>query len=278
MPQFVHPVATTQGTLEQQLSTLWELLGSNRVGEAAAQGTRAILKRQGDRALVVRDMVLLPGAPDTEYTPRAAAIGLKNDHALLFDADRLTWLAFWQRGFLSRTKSGRLWEWHPEGDRLWVADHRQPPVVLVDKTGALLPTAVRGRFGHFAELDFGDTEVTLVYALNPPRLPAISPVEVTETVRPTPDGWERRVHVGGKDLPGGLQPAVVVQTPRSAAAPDPLTFTWQAGADRVTLRVSGARNIGATLSDDPSAHLFLLDLTTTDSRDARISLSVEGGR
>jgi hypothetical protein len=277
MPQFVHPVATTQGTLEEQLSVLWELLGSTRVAEAAAQGTRAILKRQGDRALVVRDMILLPGAPDTEYTPRGVAIGLKNDHALLFDTDRLTWLAFWHRGFLSRTKSGRLWEWHPEGDRLWVADHRQPPVVLVAENGALLPVAVRGRFGHFAELGFAGTDVMLQYALNAPGLPAISPVEVSETVRPTADGWERRVHVAGKELPAGLQPALVVQAPLSAARPDASTFTWKAGGAQVTLRVSGARNSGATLPDDPTAHLFVLEPSTTDHGGARLQLSVAGG-
>src|SRR4029077_3474889 len=102
-------------------------------------------------------------------TPRAVAIGLKNDHALLFDTDRLTWLAAWHRGFLSRTKSGRLWEWHPEGARLWLAARRQPPLVFVDSTGkAVLPGAVRDRFGRFDELDFDGSDVRLTYELNAP--------------------------------------------------------------------------------------------------------------
>jgi mono/diheme cytochrome c family protein len=280
MPQFLQPVATISGTLDEQLSTLWELLGSTRVAEAAAQGTREILKRQGERALVVRDMVLLPGAPETEYTPRGVAVGLKNDHALLFDTDRLTWLAFWHRGFLSRTKSGRLWEWHPEGDRLWVAASRQPPVVLVNPTGALVPAAVRGRFGHFAELDFAGSDVRLLYALNPPQALALAPLEVAETIRPTQDGWERLVRVETRGLPAGLQPALVVQTPSAAvgAGADRSTFTWKAGADRVRLHVTGARDTRATLPGDATAHLFLLAPATLDNGSARLRLSVEGGR
>jgi mono/diheme cytochrome c family protein len=283
MPQFLQPVATIPGTLDEQLSTLWELLGSTRVAEAAAQGTREILKRQGERALVVRDMVLLPGAPETDYTPRGVAIGLKNDHALLFDADRLTWLACWHRGFLSRTKSGRLWEWHPEGDRLWVAASRQPPVVLVDQEGgAVVPAAVRGRFGHFAELDFAGSDVRLLYALNLPQALAIAPLAVAETIRPTQDGWERLVRVETTGLPAGLQPAVVVQTPATAAGggPDRSTFTWKAGADRVTvtLRITGARDTRATLPGDATAHLFLLDPATLDNGGARLRVAVESGR
>ena len=113
MPQFLQPVATVPGPLDQQLSTLWQLLGSTRVAEAAAQGTREILKRQGDRAANVRDMVLLPGAPETEYTPRGVAIGLKNGrHSLLSSltpAGSLTMAGHLRhRGFTpSRTKSGR---------------------------------------------------------------------------------------------------------------------------------------------------------------------------
>ncbi len=274
MPQFLHPVATVSGTLTQQLSSLWELLGSTRVAEAAAQGTREILKRQGDRVTVVRDMVLLPGAPDTEYTPRGLAIGLKNDQALLFDTDRLTWLAFWHRGFLSRTKSGRLWEWHTEGDRLWVATHRQPPVVFVGKNGVHLPSEVRQRFGHFAELDFIGSDLRLRYALNAPKSHGDVPIDVTETIRPTADGWERTIQWVTAPLPDDLLPAVVVQTPASAAERDPSTFTWKAASDGVTLRVMGARPAPTTLPGDSTARLFLLE---PGDFAARLQLSVRPG-
>ena len=101
MPQFIKPVATVPGTLDEQLATVWRLLESPKAAEAALSGTREFLKREGDRALVVFDMVLVPQAPVTPYTPRAVAIGLKNEHTLLFDADRLTWIAWWHEGFLS---------------------------------------------------------------------------------------------------------------------------------------------------------------------------------
>src|SRR5262249_45519025 len=131
MPQFLKPVEGVPGTLDDQLALIWRLLGSSDLAEVAASGTREVLRREGDRALVVRDMVLMPGLPDTAYTPRALAVGFKNEASLLFDTDRLGWLAAWRGGFLARTKSGRLWEWHPEGARLWTAPRRLPPVVLI---------------------------------------------------------------------------------------------------------------------------------------------------
>src|SRR5262249_40733032 len=136
MPQFLQPVAAgpaaagVPATLDGQLGVIWQGLGSPSLAEGAAVGTREVPSREGDRALVVRDMVLVPEAPDTRYTPRGLAVGLKNGASLLFDTDRLTWLAWWHHGFLYRTKAGRLWEWHPEGARLWTSPKRLPPVVL----------------------------------------------------------------------------------------------------------------------------------------------------
>jgi mono/diheme cytochrome c family protein len=275
MPQFLQPVATLPGPLDRQLDTIWQLLGSTRVAEAAAQGTREIVKRQGDRPMVVRDMVLLPGAPDTEYTPRGVTIGLKNDHALVFDTDRLTWLAAWHRGFLSRTKSGRLWEWHPEGDRLWTTPRRQPPVVFIDRSGQVLPPdTVRGRFGHFAALDFAGSDLRLTYDLNPPKPHPGAPIEVAETVQPIPDGWMRTLQVVTTPLPEGLRPALVVQPPVPASDRDATSFTWTAGRDKVTLRVLGASPLAVSLADDKAARLFLLDHGTAP---ARIQLSVRPG-
>jgi mono/diheme cytochrome c family protein len=260
MPQFVQPVATVAGTLDQQLATLWQLLGSTRVAEAAAQGTREILKRQGDRAMVVRDMVLLPDAPETIYTPRAVAIGLKNDHALLFDTDRLTWLAAWHRGFLYRTKSGRLWEWHPEGERLWLTARRQPPVVFLDSTGkALLPGTVRDRFGHFAELDFVGAGIRLTYELNPAGPAAAAPTEVAESIQPTESGWERTVQLVRAPAGGALRPAAVVQAPAGstqATTGGTTRFTWTSDGAHVSLSVLDAVPAAATLPDDPTAYLF----------------------
>ena len=244
MPQFLQPVATVPGTLEDQLNALWQLLGSTHVNEVAAFGTREFLKREGDRALVVRDMVLLPDAPGTPYTPRALALGLKNDHTLLFDTDRLTWLAWWRGGFLSRTKSGRLWEWHPEGERLWTAPNRLAPVAFRDQHGALVgPVAVRERFGSFRELDFAGGGLSLRYALN---LPGGGTAEVVEDVQPTADGWERAVRVSG--LPAGLRPVLIETPPAAANGNETANMTWSAGRARVTLEI-----VDATPIDSPAA-------------------------
>jgi hypothetical protein len=225
--------------------------------------------------MVVRDMVLLPGAPDTEYTPRGLAIGLKNDHSLLFDTDRLTWLASWHHGFLSRTKSGRLWEWHPEGDQLWVTPRRLPPVVFLDDNASVaLPREVRGRFGRFDELDFKGSDVTLNYTLNPPGALSDAPIEVTESVRPTADGWERAVRVVSSPLLAGLRPALVIHPADLASDRDTTTFSWSVGADRLTLRVVGARPKPASVPDDPAARFFVFEAGASP----RIQLSVHPGK
>lgn len=275
MPQFLQPVATTPGTLDEQLATLWQLLGSTKVGEVAAFGTREFLKREGDRALVVRDMVLLPDAPGTPYTPRALAIGLKNDHTLLFDTDRLTWLSWWRGGFLSRTKSGRLWEWHPEGQRLWLAPARPAPVVFLDAAGQLvLPLEQRERFGSFRELVFEGAGVTLTYTVT---LPEKAHAQVVEQVQPTGDGWERRVAVSG--VPPSLRPALLEMPPAPATANDsPTQVSWQAGAARVILDVSGATAVSLPVPNIPSARLMEMSKTPDGDYHSVVRLRVTSGR
>src|SRR5206468_3587572 len=119
----------------------------------------------------------------------------KNGHSLLFDTDRLAWIACWRAGFLFRTKSGRLWEWHPEGERLWTAPERGSPVVFLAPSGAVVsPREVRERFGTFEELAFEEQGVRLVYVLNGP---GGERVIVEERIVPLQDGWERRVRVSG---------------------------------------------------------------------------------
>lgn len=265
MPQFVKPVETVPGTLDDQLQAIWRLLASRRLGEVAAVGTREVLKRQGDRPLVVRDMVLLPGASQTEYTPRALAIGLKNDHSLLFDTDRLTWLAWWHGGFLSRTKSGRLWEWHPEGERLWLAPNRQPPVVFVQPDGrVVLPRAERERFGSFTEVDFDGASLVVSYRLHGP---ADAAVDVRERVEPTADGWTRRVDVSG--VPVGTVPALLEHPPAGS-------WSWTVGNARVTLAPADApRTPAQPLDGDPTAQLVPLRRDERDGFTTRLTLSVE---
>ncbi|MDR3637307.1 MAG: c-type cytochrome, partial [Isosphaeraceae bacterium] len=269
MPQFLQPVATAPGTLDDQLDTLWQLLGSTQVGEVAAFGTREILKRDGDRALVVRDMVLLPDAPATPYTPRALAIGLKNDHSLLFDADRLTWLSWWRGGFLSRTKSGRLWEWHPDGHRLWIAPGRPAPVVLLDERGTIVaPAEVRERFGSFRELDFDGSGVVLTYTLN---LPDGSAAQVVEHVQPIDGGWERAVRVSG--VPPRLRAALVESPPVPTKEVGAVAFSWSAGPARLTLRITDATPVTAK---GTGARVFAMSAANDGSFAARVRLNVTG--
>jgi hypothetical protein len=272
MPQFVKPAVGVAGTLDDQLEMVWNLLGSRRAVEAATSGTRKFLERQGDRPLVVFDMVLVPEAPATPYTPRGLAIGLKNDHSLLLDADRLTWLAWWRGGFLSRTKNGRLWEWHPEGERLWTAPARLAPLVFIAADARpQLPTEERERFGHFDAIDFEGSSVTISYSL---RVPGGSAVKVAEKIRPIEGGWERLVTASG--VPRELRAALVEMPPKGESSRDSSRVSWTLGKTRATLQIEGASPARMRLSAEPRARLFLLERGTDGTDSARVRLSVAG--
>lgn len=269
MPQFVKPVETIGGSLEEQLAAIWRLLGSAQGTELALSGTRELLKRQGDRALVVFDMVIVPEAPGSPYAPRGIAIGLKNDHTLLFDADRLCWLAWWQRGFLSRTKSGRLWEWHPEGARLWTAPARRAPIVFLGPDGsAHEPAEVRERFGRLGSIAFEGAGVVVSYGLNGPA--DSSPV-VTERIRPIESGWEREIDVTA--VPDGFRPAVLECLPGATANGG--TVRWSAGETRLALSIEGADQVPAAGLRGKDLHVFALGRKDARTYAGRVKLSVE---
>ncbi|SIO07398.1 Cytochrome c [Singulisphaera sp. GP187] len=259
MPQFAKPIETLPGTLDDQLNQIWRLLASGSLADVASAGAREVLKREGDRALVVRDMVLLPEAPETQYIPRALAIGLKNDHSLLFDADRLTWLSWWRGGFLSRTKSGRLWEWHPEGESLWVAPNRQPPIVFVGSDRlAVFPTEIRERFGSLQEVNFEAANVAFTYTLHGPN---DAKVLVREQIEPVTGGWDRQVTVSG--VPDGYTPALLEHPPNGETS-------WTIGKARATLRAPDPQRLSdPKISGDPAARWLLMQPVPADQRQFR---------
>ncbi len=194
MPQFLKPIETLPGDLESQRAAIWDLLSDPKLPALAALGTRQILKVDGDRAMVVRDMVLIDGLAGGPHVPRGLAIGFKNGRSLLFDTDRIGWVAAWKSGFLSRTKSGRLWEWHPEG----TFDEPPHPAKLRaeirdPRTGKpVTPVATRDRLGRFNEFEFVGDGVILRYTLHLETGEA----RVEERIMPEGDAlkWESKVH------------------------------------------------------------------------------------
>ncbi len=273
MPQFLKPIESAPGTLDDQFGAIWRLLDSPRLAEAAGSGTRELLKRQGDRGLVVFDMVVAPDMPGTPFTPRGLAIGLNNGQSLLFDADRLSWLSWWHEGFLVRTKVGRLWEWHPDGKRLWTAPARRPPIVFLGHDGLIVPpTEIRERFGSFSQVVFDGPNVSVTYRLNGPQG---SRVTVREHIRPLPKGWERSVHA--TDMPAGpFQPLLVEYPPPAGDATDePRTIRWGAADSRVTLHLDGSKTTRPRVPGDPGAHLVPMMPVDGGGFIARVRLSVE---
>ena len=270
MPQFLMPVVAegVPASLDDQLQAVWQLLGSPSLPELAAMGTREVLRREGDRALVVRDMVILSGAPETPYTPRGLAIGLKNGTSLLFDTDRLTWLATWRGGFAYRTKAGRLWEWHPEGTRLWTSPKRLAPVAVRTAGGRIEgPEETRERFGSFREMQFKGDGLILKYRLNRETAPSL---DVAETVQPISDGWERLIQVSA--VPAGDRAVLVEQVPEDGvSSQNEMVWTWSVGTTPVTLRVEG----GVPLRGEyQRARLWALTPRADGTSEARVRLTV----
>jgi mono/diheme cytochrome c family protein len=265
MPQFIKPVPTVGGTLDEQLHAVWQLLGDRQALDASSE-TREFLKRDGERPLVVFDMVLVPGAPTTPYTPRAIAVGLKNEHTLLFDADRLTWLAWWRAGFVYRTKTGRLWEWHPEGDRLWTAPARLAPIVFLDDGGTVRPPIeTRERFGRFLAVEVDGASAIVSYTLH---APGGAEVRVHERIAPRGDGWERAIEVS--EVPPTLWPALEEFPPRSSVSTNGgKTLEWKSPSNRLHLEIDGAP-IAAPPELAQVAHLFKMGRRAPGVYDARV--------
>jgi mono/diheme cytochrome c family protein len=274
MPQFLQHVPMQPGTLDDQLEAIWQLLGSGRVSEFAAFGTRELLSQQGQRAAVVRDMVVFPKAPVSPYTPRGLAIGLEGGHSALFDTDRLAWLAWWHGSFLSRTKSGRLWEWHPAGTLIATAPERSAPVVFVDASGAAtLPSEVRERFGSFNELIFEERGVRLSYTLQGPG--GVS-VRVEERIEPIESGWERRVRVLG--VPTGYRPALAERPPAGSELDQAKSaFTWAVGARQARLALVEPSRAERTAFQAPwpLVRLFPMAPVEPGTFEARIQMTLK---
>jgi mono/diheme cytochrome c family protein len=266
MPQFLQPVATRPGTLDDQLDAIWGLLGSERLSEVAASGTREVRRPGKGRAEVVRDVVVLPDRPvDRGHFPRGLAIGLENGQSLLFDADRLAWVSWWHGGFLTRTKSGRLWEWHPDGLPLWTAHDLSPTVVLTPEEGRPQPPRiVRDRFGRFSELRFEGRGVILAYDLNGPRGGVL---RVVERIQPAGSGWSRDVTVSG--VPDGERPSLPVSVAGADAIGDRL-LRWKADGRTFSLGLPPPR-------DPDHPELRVMEPAGPGVFRARVELGVEAG-
>lgn len=245
MPQFLQPVAALPGTLDDQLDAIWALLGRDRLDGLASPASRQVRRPTGERAEVVYDMILVPDSSGTvRHYPRGVAIGFGNGHSVLFDSDRLSWVAWWRGDFVERTKSGRLWEWHPAGPDLGLGAGGEPPLRFVGPDGEVRsPGEVRERFGSFAGLTFAGRGVVLSYVLLGPDG---SPVRVAERLEPIDGGWRREVRVAG--LPRGWRPRLTL--PAGAAPPEGDRLRWEADGSSVMLVIS-PRAAGGARGDPP---------------------------
>ena len=257
MPQFLLPAPGNPGTLDEQLDALWNALGDARLAALASDVGRQSLERRGDRPLVVRDMVVTAEGSEG-YRPRGIAIGLLGDRSLLFDADRLAWVRWWDGGFLYRTKQGRLWEWHPEGRTLWNSDGLLPPVAFLGAESIpQTPDLIRERFGSFDALEFDGPAVRLEYRL---QRPGGGVTSVTERIAPNAIGWERSIELNGAG--DGTRPVAV-----ASAGPGPRLgpgSSWSWDSVAVQVAEGGAPTITRLDGDDDGDEVVLVPMLRRD--------------
>ena len=257
MPQFLLPAPGNPGTLDEQLDALWKALGDERLTTLASDVGRQSLERQGERPLVVRDMIVTAEGPGG-YHPRGIALGLVGDRSLLFDADRLAWVRWWDGGFLYRTKQGRLWEWHPEGRALWNSEGVLPPVAFLGLESTLQhPELIRDRFGSFDALVFDGPAVRLAYRLHRPGGGG-GMASVTERIAPDVDGWERSVEVLG-ELDGSTPIAVAAAGPGTRIGPGS-SWSWDLVGNRVTVEVAEGGSPSIRRLDDNEDAVVLVPM------------------
>ena len=239
MPGYERPFPELLGSqIQPQLAALWEALHdpSPQRPLDVASLQQSLVVRSGEPARIVRDVFALPtaGRPDATV-PRAFAVGLNNQHNILFDLDTFVVREWWQGGFARQRTEGKSWYWDAGGARIMSGLVDVPNLALVLGASSKIkgeletrleillpnvaeellprPTPKTGRLVNYSILDNG---VSLDYRLDFSRGTAGvgKEVSVTENWYAKPAGagdrergWYRVISVSG--VPAGYRPVFV---------------------------------------------------------------------
>lgn len=230
MPGFERPFPGLLGDkISSQLWALWLAANDSKVTRPVdvASLQQSWLVRAGEPARIVRDVFALPpdeelrtGGPDRPadtYLPRAFAVGLNNQHNILFDLDTFAVREWWQGNFARQRTEGKSWYWDMGGPRVQSGIANYPQIVLS-----------HGEYEHPTGqlIEYGPHEqgVKLVYTLKLRECEGSTPdaMRVTESWQPMApqegskkSGWLRKISV--KDVPKGLTPSFYLYRNRRSA-------------------------------------------------------------
>ncbi|MDB5338955.1 MAG: Cytochrome c, partial [Planctomycetaceae bacterium] len=220
MPGFERPFpGLLDGKIQPQLWALWLAANDANVTRPVDVSSlqQSWLVRAGEPARIVRDVFALPpnedlhaGGPDRPadtYLPRAFAVGLNNQHNMLFDLDTFAVREWWQGNFARQRTEGKSWYWDMGGPRVVNGIANYPQIVLS-----------HGEYEHPTGqlIEYGPHEqgVKLVYTLKLRECEGAAPdaMRVTENWQPMApqegskkSGWLRKISV--IDVPKGLTPS-----------------------------------------------------------------------
>lgn len=253
MPGFERPFPGLLGSqIQPQLAALWEALHdpnpTRPLDVSSLQQSWVV--RAGEPARIIRDVFALPQTKDTDvYVPRSFAVGLNNQHNILFDLDTFAVREWWQGNFARQRTEGKSWYWDVAGTRVTTGLRNQSSIALVrdrqngNATGdTSIPTLLTplqgsefsGRLIEYAPEALG---VKLVYQLKFRETSdsAIHDVRVTESWAPltgtTPggqSGWSRKITVA--DVPEDFCPVLLRPEFHTTLGPAEVDFVTESPA------------------------------------------------
>jgi len=202
---------------QRQFETLWRTLNDPRFQPPTDIGSveQFVYVEPNQPARIVRDVFTNSEANGGGYIPRAFAVGLNNQHNLLYDLDSLT-VRSWTFGDLARQRTvGKSWYWDLAGSAIVPAFSRESDYLLLDQNAANAqpfgPTKTNGTVGKLVSYRPYQSGVEFVFDLNFTLNGIANSVRVREQLLPrgvadttsTRAGLER--HITVSSIPTGFE-------------------------------------------------------------------------
>jgi cbb3-type cytochrome oxidase cytochrome c subunit len=223
MPSFDRPVeGLLDGNLEVQLNQTWNALNDPRMTSPTdpAAVEQLWIVETGAPARIIRDVFTIPEKRKTVVS-RALAVGLNNNHNILFDLD-VPAMRQWAFGDFARQQAiGKSWYWDMAGVSVMSGLRPLPDFVLrrhdAQKASQIAPCS-QGRLSSYEPSGDG---IRFSYALDFDISSEVQTLQISETVLPLPNdtdgrrgGWERHTTISG--LPDGYSAFIRRPQPTSS--------------------------------------------------------------
>jgi mono/diheme cytochrome c family protein len=213
MPSYQKPVpGVLDEDVNRQLAVLWEALHDDRFEAPSdpSQVEQLWLLTEHDPARIVRDVFTVAEENGGGTLPRAFAVGLPNQHALLFDLDFAT-VREWRFGdFAQQRTVGKSWYWDLAGTHVATGFTPETEFLLVhERDGAEVPLQQQhpDRLARLTEYRVDGEVVDLWHEIDTLLEDQLLTIRVNEIIRPVQDdsrsGIGRRITA--ENIPDGYR-------------------------------------------------------------------------